>query len=84
MRQELHHKFAGTGFIGEVLSMMPLKIENTLKNYKVSILGKNLPDQGSFTSPLYNKGWRYDLGGRLSKLAPRLEGSQPWRHNQDD
>ena len=25
MRQELHHKFAGTGFIGEVLSMMPLK-----------------------------------------------------------
>ena len=63
---------------------MPLNIENTLKNYKVSILGKNLPDQGSFTSPLYNKGWRYDLGGRLSKLAPRLEGSQPWRHNQDD
>ena len=25
LRQELHHKFAGTGFIGEVLSMMPLK-----------------------------------------------------------
>ena len=28
--------------------MMPLKIENTLNNYKVSILGKNPPDRGSY------------------------------------
>ena len=48
LRRELHHKFAGTGFIDEVLNLMPLKIENTLNNYKVSMLGKNPQDRGSY------------------------------------
>ena len=52
LRRHLHQKFAGTSFIDEVTNLMPLKIENTLNNYKVSLLGKNPKDRASYNPSL--------------------------------
>ena len=39
LRRDLHGKF-DEEFVAEVLSMMPVKCENTLNNHRVSVLGK--------------------------------------------
>ena len=50
---------------------MPLKIENTLNNYKVSLLGKNPRDRGSYDpSPVLSNGGEKVLVEDSHNLPP--------------